>query len=100
MFVDGVFVLMTGKYIGPEFPGPWAMIFNQLKVDVFKLGPLFILYGILWFVYIYGLQTNQGWTYIFGLLISLATLWYLPFGTLISILTIVILIYGKNKLAL
>jgi hypothetical protein len=63
MLFDGVFVMLKGKYIGPEKPGPWSKIFYKLNIDVFKLGPLFIILGILWIIWIFDLWTNQSWTY-------------------------------------
>ena len=98
MLLDGIYVLVKGKYIGPEKPGPWANIFSSLGVDVFKLGPLFIIFGLLWFAFLYGLWTNQPWTYTFGLVISVLTLWYLPIGTLISFIILLVLIFAKSKL--
>ncbi len=100
MLIDGIFVMINGKYIGPEKPGPWSNIFEKFNIDVFKLGPMFIVFGILWFIFIYGLQTSQSWVYLFGLLLSVATLWYLPIGTLISVISIVLLVVYKNKLGL
>ena len=100
MLIDGIYVMLKGKYIGPEKPGPWANLFYRLNIDVFKLGPLFITFGILWLIWLYALWTNQSWTYIFGLIISLLTLWYLPVGTLFSIIIFVILLTMKNKLGL
>ena len=100
MLIDGIFVMINGKYIGPEKPGPWSIFLEKLNIDVFKLGPMFIIFGILWFVFIYSLQTVQSWTYLFGIVLSIATLWYLPFGTLISIITILLLIIYKSKLGL
>ncbi len=97
MFADGIYVLINGKYIGPEKPGPWANLFYQLNIDVFKLGPLFILYGLAWFIFIFSFHTNQSWAYIYAIVLSLLTLWYLPFGTLISILILLLLIF-KSKL--
>jgi hypothetical protein len=38
MLLDGLFISLKGKYIGPEKPGPWAEIFYKMNVDVFKLG--------------------------------------------------------------
>jgi hypothetical protein len=97
MFVDGVFVMLKGKFIGPEKPGPWAHFFYKLNIDVLKLGPVFITYGVLWLLWVYALWTNQSWTYIFGLLISLFTIWYLPVGTLFSLIIIFILLIMKHK---
>ena len=100
MMLDGVFVLINGKYIGPEKPGPWASIFYKLDVDVFKLGPLFILFGLLWLTWLYGLLTNQSWAYWFGLLNGILTLWYLPVGTFFSILIILTLLFDKQKIGM
>lgn len=100
MLADGIHVLLKGKYIGPDKPGPWAALFYKLNIDVFKLGVLFILFGAVWLTFILGLWTNQSWTYILGLAISIFTLWYLPVGTVISIIVIIILLTAKLKLGL
>lgn len=98
MLVDGVFVMMKGKFIGPYKPGPWSNLFNKLNIDVFKLGPLFITFGILWLTWVCALYTKQSWAYVFGLIISLFTLWYLPAGTLFSIAIFIGLLRMKSKL--
>ena len=98
MLLDGIFVMLKGKYIGPEKPGPWANIFYKLGINVFKLGPLFIVSGMLWFTFIYALFTNQNWAFIFGVLISVLTLWYLPIGTFISLIIMLILFFAKKRL--
>ena len=100
MLLDGIFVLITGKYIGPEKPGPWAYLFSKLNIDVFKLGPLFIVFGLLWLTWLYGLWSNQSWAYIFGIVLSILTLWYLPVGTLFSIIVILTLVFSKKDLGL
>lgn len=100
MLADGLFVLLKGKYIGPEKPGPWANLFYKLNINVFKLGPLFILFGILWLIWLFALWTNQNWTYTFGLAISILTLWYLPVGTLLSLIILVVLLTAKSKLGI
>ena len=100
MLIDGVFVMINGKYIGPEKPGPWSNLFISLNIDVFKLGPLFIIFGLLWFLFVYGLQTSQNWSFWYGIILSLATLWYLPIGTLISVGVVVLLAIYKNKLGI
>lgn len=97
MLIDGIHVLIKGKYIGSEKPGPWANIFSIFKIDVFKLGPLFLIFGIMWLVWVFGLWTDQSWAYIFGIVVSILTLWYLPVGTLFSIIVLAILITAKNK---
>lgn len=100
MLVDGIYVLCKGKYIGPEKPGPWANLFYKLQMDVFKLGPLFIIYGLLWFTWIYGVSTKQSRAYPFGIVISLLTLWYLPIGTLFSVIILLTLLIARRKTGL
>ena len=100
MLLDGIFVLSKGKYIGPEKPGPWAEIFYKMHIDVFKLGWIFILFGILWLTWLFGLWTNRGWAYTYGIMISILTLWYLPIGTLFSIIIVTGLILYRQKLGL
>ena len=100
MLLDGIFVMIKGKYIGPEKPGPWANIFYKFDINVFKLGPLFIAFGFLWLIWLYGLWTNQNWAFIFGLIVSVLTLWYLPVGTVFSLVVFVILLTARHKLGL
>lgn len=100
MLLDGLYVLIKGKYIGPEKPGPWANLFSKLNVDVFKLGPLFVIFGLLWLAWIFALLTKQGWAYGFGIFISIATLWYLPVGTLFSIVILIVLFTARQKLGI
>lgn len=100
MTMDGFHVMIKGKYIGPEKPGPWAIVFYKLKMNVFKLGPLFIILGLSWLLLIYGLWTSQDWTLIFGVIISVLTLWYIKVGTFISIVTVALLLIFKQQLGL
>ena len=100
MLIDGLYVMFKGKYIGPEKPGPWAEIFYNLNVNVFKLGPLFVAVGLLWLVWLYSLWTDQSWSYMFGIIISILTFWYLPVGTLFSVIILLVLILAKHKLGI
>lgn len=93
MLVDGIYVILNGKYIGPEKPGPWASLASLTGVDVFKLGPVFVLYGIAWLVFVAVFWFDKPWARTFGIVLSLLTLWYLPFGTLISIIVLAGLIF-------
>lgn len=93
MLVDGIFVSVKGKYIGPEKPGPWASVLSVTGVDVFKLGPLFILFGVAWLVFAWAFWMDTSWARGLGLGLSILTLWYLPFGTLISIIVFVVLMF-------
>lgn len=100
MLIDGVFVMINGKYIGPPKPGPWASIFYKFNVDVFKLGPLFIVFGLLWLAFVFAIWTNQSWTFLFGVVVSVLTLWYLPVGTIFSLIVLIFLLTSRTKLGL
>ena len=97
MLIDGIYVTLNGKYMGPEKPGPWASLIGLTGVDVFKLGPLFVAFGLGWLVFVAGILFDTSWARVFGIFLSIATLWYLPFGTLISIIVLVVLIFGLLK---
>ncbi len=92
MLIDGVCVMMTGKYVGPEKPGPWASLVSLTGVDVFRLGPVFVLFGVAWLIFGGGVFADVGWSRNLGLVLSVLTLWYLPFGSLISIVVLIALI--------
>jgi hypothetical protein len=93
MLIDGVYVMMHGKYIGPEKPGPWASVIGMTGIDVFKLGPVFIAFGVAWLVFAGAMFGQTSWARSFGIVLSIATLWYLPVGTLISIVVLIALIF-------
>jgi hypothetical protein len=100
MLADGIHVLLKGKYIGPPKPGPWAMLFEKLHINVFRLGPLFIAFGLVWLVFFFSFLTKQSWTYSLGIVVAFLTLWYLPVGTLISLIVLVLLLTMRTKLGL
>ncbi len=100
MLIDGCYVKFKGKYIGPKEPGIWTIIFSKFRIDVFKLAPLFIIYGLLWLIWVYGFWTNQSWSYLMGIIMSVFTLWYLPLGTLFSLIILFVLLLYKHKLGI
>lgn len=93
MLIDGIYVMANGKYIGPEKPGPWASLFGPLGIDVFKLGPMFVLFGVAWLAFVGAFWFERPWAKAFGVVLSLVTLWYLPFGTLISVILVASLLF-------
>lgn len=99
MLLDGIFVILKGKYIGPEKPGPWANLFNAVNINPMKLGPLFIIYGLLWLCWIGLLWMHHPAVYIAGLVISVLSLWYLPIGTLLSVILLIILLTSRNNIS-
>lgn len=92
MLVDGITVMVKGRYIGPPEPGPWAGLFRAFGINVFSLGPLFLIYGIAWLILVYGTLTNQAWSIRYGLVLAILTLWYLPIGTLMSVIAFILLL--------
>lgn len=97
MLVDGLHVILKRKYIGPPEPGPWRYLFQSLGIDVFRLGPLFVVFGAAWLVWLYGLWIQSSWAYALGLVISISTLWYLPVGTLFSLIVLLVLLFARGK---
>lgn len=100
MTIDGFHVLVKGKYIGPEKPGPWSFVFYKLKIDVFKLGPLFIVFGLGWLFFTYALWANHSWIFTYGVIIAISTLWYIKIGTFIAVTTIALLFILRQQLGL
>ena len=94
MLIDGVYVIANGKYIGPEKPGPWASVIGLTGVDVFKLGPMFVLFGVAWLVFAGAFFSDAAWARTLGIVLSILTLWYLPFGTLISMVVLMALVFS------
>lgn len=97
MALDGVYVILNGKYIGPDKPGPWASLVGLTGVDVFKLGPMFVLYGLAWIFFAWFAGMGIGAWRVFGFVLSILTLWYLPFGTVISIVVIAALLFSMKS---
>jgi hypothetical protein len=97
MLADGIYVLINGKYIGPEKPGPWANIFQLFNIDVFKLGPMFMLFGLAWLCFTATYISNFDCAFTFGLIMCILTLWYLPVGTIFSLIILVLLIVLRLK---
>ena len=97
MLADGIYVMINGKYIGPAKPGPWGELFYRLGIDVFKLGPLFIVFGAAWLFWVYGIWTRQSWTHKVGIISSILTLWYLPVGTIFSLIILLVLLFSRKK---
>ena len=93
MLIDGIYVIANGKYIGPDKPGPWASLFGPTGIDVFKLGPMFVLFGVAWLAFVGAFLGGAAWARTFGIVLSVLTLWYLPVGTLVSIIVLGAMIF-------
>ena len=97
MIFDGIHVLSTGKYFGPERPGPWSDLVAAIGLDPFKFGIPFITLGILWLVFSISMLLGQNWTWYAALITAVFTLWYLPVGTILSVTYIVLLIVYRSR---
>lgn len=97
MLIDGIHVILFGKYIGPQKPGPWAILPGKLGLDVFRFGPLFCAFGIMWLFFLYGLIMSASWYLSYGIVLSVMTLWYLPIGTLLSVIILACLISSRSQ---
>jgi hypothetical protein len=94
MIVDGVHVLLRGKYIGPEKPGPWSIPFARLGIDPFRLGPMFICFGVLWLVFLIATLSGRSWGWYGAAAVAVASLWYVPLGTVLSLIYLGLLVFG------
>jgi len=86
MLFDGAYVLRHGKYFGSDVPGPWRYVVQVLGLDPLKLGPLFLAFGAMWILA--GLAMMMGFSRLPLIVISVATLWYIPIGAILSVVTL------------
>jgi hypothetical protein len=98
MIFDGIHVLTTGKYLGPEKPGLWSDVISYAGLDPFSLGFPFIALGSLWLLFLAAMLFHQQWGWYGALLIAILTLWYLPVGTAFSVMYIVLLVVFRSRL--
>jgi hypothetical protein len=97
--LDGTHVLITGKYIGPETPGPWRHSVQAVGLDPFTLGPVFIALGACWLTATALLLiTTSTWAWWSLVATAALTLWYLPVGTATSLATIATLVLARDQL--
>ena len=98
MIFDGVHVLTTGKYFGPEKPGPWSDVVAAAGINPFGIGIPFIALGVLWLLFLSAVLLRQPWAWYAALLTAILTLWYVPVGTILSLLYILLLFRLRPKL--
>ena len=97
MIFDGIHVLSTGKYFGPEKPGPWSDLVLAAGLDPFRFGVPFIVIGVLWLAFTAAMLLGHSWAWYASLLTAVLTLWYLPVGTVLSVIYIVLLIVFRSR---
>lgn len=98
MIFDGIHVLSTGKYFGPEKPGPWSDLVAAVGLDPFRLGVPFIALGVLWLAFTAAMLLGRSWAWYASLITAVLTLWYLPVGTELSVAYIMLLIVFRTRL--
>jgi hypothetical protein len=98
MIFDGIHVLTTGKYFGPEKPGPWSDVVAAIGLDPFKLGVPFVVLGVLWLLFLSAMLLHQPWAWSAALITAILTLWYLPIGTFLSLVYITLLFVFRSRL--
>jgi len=96
MLFDGIYEMINGHYYGPEKPGPWADVLQNVGIDIYILGPVFIFWGLGWLYFVVLLWIRQSRAFIVGLITCLLTLWYLPVGTFISVIVFCLLMSNKK----
>jgi hypothetical protein len=100
MAVDGTRALVTGSYFTPRTGehagqlGPWAALVRRVGIEPGSAGMkvAFVLLGAVWLAVAAGLALDAGWAWVAGLVVGVATLWYLVPGTVISIAVVVLLL--------
>ncbi len=97
MIFDGIHVLSTGKYFGPERPGPWSDLVAVAGLDPFRFGVPFVVLGILWLVFVGAMLFGHNWAWYAAIITAVLTLWYLPVGTVLSIVYIALLIIFRSR---
>ena len=108
MLLDGARALVAGSYITPASGehagelGPWARIVAAVGVPPESTGMkvAFVVLGALWLVLGVGLAAGWPWALASGLLLAVATLWYLVPGTFISLLVLGLLLTPAMRRAL
>lgn len=97
MIFDGVHVMVYGKYFGPAKPGPWSLLFSGVGIDPFRLGPLFVMFGILWLGFLAAMLYGKKWGWYGAVIMAICSLWYLPLGTVGSVVYLIVLWTGRAK---
>jgi hypothetical protein len=98
--VDGAKALATGDYITPGSGthagqlGPWAQLVRAIGISPHATGVrlLFVVLGAAWLVTAVAIGLEMPWGWIIGLIVAVATLWYLVPGTVISAVVLILLL--------
>ncbi len=95
MLFDGINVLRTGKFFGPEIPGPWRHIPAAIGINPFSMGPVFIVLGIGWLGAASMAVLKPDLAFLPLVVMAVLTLWYIPIGTMLSILVLLVIFLAR-----
>jgi hypothetical protein len=108
MAFDGARALAVGSYITPSSGehagqlGPWTRPVGVVGIrpESTAMKLIFVVLGMLWVVTGIGVAVQASWVWPLGLVLSVATLWYLIPGTVVSLLVLVLLLTPPIRRAL
>ena len=108
MLLDGGRALMTGSYITPssgEYAGqlgPWARLVSVVGIrpESTSMKLVFVVLGLLWLGSGLGVAAGAGWAWVAGVVLAVATLWYLVPGTLVSLAVLTLLLTPQMRRAM
>ncbi len=95
MLFDGINVLRTGKFFGPETPGPWRHIPAAIGIDPFSMGPVFIILGIGWLGAASMNILAPDSAFLPLAVMAVLTLWYIPIGAVLSVFVLLVLFWAR-----
>ena len=96
MAFDGARALVLGSYATPSSGahagqlGPWSRVVSAAGIppESTAMKTVFVVLGALWLLVGTGIAVQAGWTWPFGLVLAVGTLWYLVSGTVVSVLVL------------
>lgn len=108
MLLDGAKALITGTYITPSSGehagqlGPWTHLVSHLGIppESTAMKITFVVFGLGWLSLALGIGLHAPWAWPTGLILAIATLWYLVPGTIISLAVLVLLLTTPLRHAL
>ena len=100
MLFVGVRALVVGTYLTPGSGehagqlGPWARVVRAVGIPPESTGmkAAFVVLGAAWLVAAAALAFGAGWAPSLGIVLAVASLWYLVPGTVLSLLVLVALL--------
>jgi hypothetical protein len=84
MLADGWHVASTGHYYGRSL-GPWASLVRATGNDPMRIGPAFIILGILWLACAAAIAFRLRYSRRAMITVAILSLWYFPLGTVLAI---------------